>query len=85
VKAKPTAYSMPLAAGRWVAARARLRPRAFTLLEVILAMGLLMIVVGGVYGIANGAIGLGRAMSDSRVHETRVMNLVSAWRDFWAG
>jgi hypothetical protein len=59
--------------------------QAFTLLEVILAMALLMIVIGGVYGIANGAIGLGKAMADTRIHESRVMNFVSAWREYLEG
>jgi prepilin-type N-terminal cleavage/methylation domain-containing protein len=60
-------------------------PHAFTLLEVILAMGLLSIVIGGVYGIANGAITLGKAMTDSRIHESRVMNFTAAWREYLEG
>jgi hypothetical protein len=54
----------------------------FTLIEVIAAMALMMFVVGGVYGIANGAMELGKSMSDNRIHETRITNFVSSWRDY---
>jgi prepilin-type N-terminal cleavage/methylation domain-containing protein len=56
--------------------------RGFTLIEVIAAMALMTFVIGGVYGIANGAMELGKSMSDNRVHETRITNFVTAWRDY---
>lgn len=56
--------------------------RGFTLIEVIAAMALMTFVIGGVYGIANGAMELGRSMSENRVHETRITNFVTAWRDY---
>ena len=58
------------------------RARGFTLIEVIVGMALLVIVIGGVYGVANGALSLGKAMSDRRLQETRIMNFVSAWREY---
>ncbi len=61
-------------AGRWA--------RGFTLIEIIVAMALLIIVIGGVYGVANGALSVGKAMADRRVQETRIMNFVSAWREY---
>lgn len=54
----------------------------FTLIEVIVAMALITVVIGGVYGIANGAMELGKSMADSRIHETRITNFVSAWREY---
>lgn len=54
----------------------------FTLIEVIAGMALMMTVIGGVYGIASGALGLGKSMASSRVHEARLMNFVSAWREY---
>ena len=61
-------------AGRWA--------RGFTLLEVIVGMALLIIVIGGIYGVANGAITLGKAMADRRIQETRITNFISAWREY---
>ena len=55
---------------------------AFTLLEVIIALALIAIVVGGVYSVANATIGLGKSMSEARVGETRVTNFVSQWREY---
>ena len=54
----------------------------FTLIEVIAAMALMTFVIGGVYGIANGAMELGRSMSENRIHETRITNFVTAWREY---
>ena len=45
-------------------------------------MALICFVVGGVYGVANGALAVGKAMSDRRLHETRISNFVSAWREY---
>jgi hypothetical protein len=45
-------------------------------------MALITFVIGGVYGIAHGAMELGKSMADSRVHETRVTNFVTAWREY---
>ncbi len=55
---------------------------AFTLLEVILAMALIGLLLGGVYGIANGTMQLGKSMSDARIAETRISNFVTQWRDY---
>jgi hypothetical protein len=55
---------------------------AFTLIEVIVAMAIMMTVIGGVYGIANGALQLGKVMSDARIHDTRITNFVTAWREY---
>lgn len=54
----------------------------FTLIEIIAAMAILMTVIGGVYGVAHGAMNLGKAMSETRLHETRIMNFVTAWREY---
>ena len=62
--------------------RTRRAQHGFTLIEVIAAMALITFVIGGVYGIANGAMELGKSMSDSRIHETRVTNFVTAWREY---
>ena len=45
-------------------------------------MAILMTVIGGVYGIANGAISLGKTMSETRIHEARLMNFVTTWREY---
>jgi prepilin-type N-terminal cleavage/methylation domain-containing protein len=54
----------------------------FTLIEVILAMGLIGLLLGGVYSIANGALQLGTSMNKSRITETRLTNFTTAWRDY---
>jgi prepilin-type N-terminal cleavage/methylation domain-containing protein len=54
----------------------------FTLIEIIAAMAIMMTVIGGVYGVANGALSLGKTMSETRIHETRLMNFVSTWREY---
>lgn len=54
----------------------------FTLIEVLFAMALLMMIIGGVYGIADGAIRLGISMNHARVSETRLTNFTTAWRDY---
>lgn len=56
--------------------------QAFTLLEVILAMALIGMILGGVYGVGNGTMQLGKSMSDARVAETRISNFVNQWRDY---
>ncbi|MDB6072895.1 MAG: Prepilin-type N-terminal cleavage/methylation protein [Verrucomicrobiaceae bacterium] len=68
----PTARTSDV--GRW--------ERGFTLIEIIVGMALLVIVIGGVYGVANGALAVGKAMTDRRLFETRIMNFVSAWREY---
>ncbi len=60
----------------------KLQRGGFTLIEVIAAMALMTFVIGGVYGIANGAMELGRSMSENRIHETRITNFVTAWREY---
>jgi prepilin-type N-terminal cleavage/methylation domain-containing protein len=55
---------------------------AFTLLEVVLAMALSGLILGGVYGVANGTMQLGKSMSEARVAETRITNFVNQWRDY---
>ena len=52
------------------------------MIEIIVGMALLIIVIGGVYGVANGALAVGKAMSDRRLFETRIMNFVSSWREY---
>ncbi len=58
------------------------RAAGFTLLEVIAAMALITLLIGGVYGIADGAIRLGTSMSRARLSETRLVNFTNAWRDY---
>jgi prepilin-type N-terminal cleavage/methylation domain-containing protein len=55
---------------------------AFTLLEVILAMALIGLILGGVYGVANATLQLGKSMNEARVAETRITNFVNQWRDY---
>lgn len=45
-------------------------------------MGLIGLLLGGVYGVANGTMQLGKSMSDARVAETRITNFVNQWRDY---
>ncbi|MBV6498267.1 MAG: hypothetical protein CJBNEKGG_00486 [Prosthecobacter sp.] len=59
-----------------------LRRHGFTLIEVILAMGLIGLLIGGVYSIANGALQLGTSMNNARVAETRLTHFTAAWRDY---
>ncbi len=54
----------------------------FTLLEVILAMALIGMILGGVYGVANATMQLGKSMSDARVAESRITNFLTQWRDY---
>lgn len=58
------------------------RTAGFTLIEVLLAMGLIGVVIGGAYSIASGAVQLGSSLARSRIHETRLTNFTSAWRDY---
>ncbi len=55
---------------------------AFTLLEVVMAMALIGFILSAVYGVANGAMQLGKSMSSARVAETRISNFVTQWRDY---
>lgn len=54
----------------------------FTLLEVIAALALITLIIGGVYGVADGALKLGTSMNKSRIAEIRVSNFVNQWRDY---
>ncbi len=54
----------------------------FTLLEVIAALALISLVIGGVYGVADGAIKLSTSMNVARIGEMRVSNFTHQWRDF---
>ena len=65
------------------AERRRAGSGGFTLLEVLAAMALITMVIGGVYGISASAVELGRSMSEARIVETRVTNFVSVWRDYF--
>ena len=56
------------------------RSNGFTLLEVIMAMGLIMFLIGGVYGIADGTLKLSTSMSRSRIRESRLTNFTNQWR-----
>lgn len=56
--------------------------RGFTLLEVIAALALITLIIGGVYGLADGALKLGASMSRARLMEQRVDAFVSQWRDW---
>jgi prepilin-type N-terminal cleavage/methylation domain-containing protein len=59
------------------------RPAAgFTLLEVIAALALISLVIGGVYGVADGALKLSTSMNRARIGEIRVSNFVHQWRDY---
>lgn len=51
------------------------RRRAFTLLETLLALSLLISLMAGVYGIAAGCFDLARASSERRLEEMRVTHL----------
>ncbi|MCA1963296.1 MAG: prepilin-type N-terminal cleavage/methylation domain-containing protein [Prosthecobacter sp.] len=57
-------------------------PSGFTLIEVILAMGLIGLLIGGVYSIANGALQLGLSMNQARLSETRLTHFTTAWRSY---
>lgn len=63
-------------------AAARRVNAGFTLLEVIAALALITLVIGGVYGVAEGALKLGTSMSRARTAEMRVSNFVHQWRDW---
>ena len=54
--------------------------RAFTLIEVIAAMAMIMLLVGGIYSIANGALQLSRNSAEARLADLRVCNLIELWR-----
>ena len=56
--------------------------RGFTLLEVIAALALISLIIGGVYGVADGALKLSTSMSQARTAELRVSNFVHQWRDW---
>jgi prepilin-type N-terminal cleavage/methylation domain-containing protein len=52
----------------------------FTLLEVIAAMGLIVFLIGGVYGIAEATLRLSTSMSLSRTTQARLTNFTNQWR-----
>lgn len=47
-----------------------------------MALGLITLVLGGVYGIADGSLRLGASMSKARLMETRVSHFTMTWRDY---
>lgn len=59
------------------------RAAAFTLLEVLLSLALVGLVLSGVFGVADGAMQLGKSMGQARVAETRISNFVMQWRDYF--
>jgi len=62
---------------------ARSNTSGFTLIEVLLSLVLVGLVLSGVFGVADGAMQLGKSMSTARVSETRISNFVSQWRDYF--
>ena len=64
------------------AAPSRAARGGFTLLEVIVGMALITLVIGGVYGIANGALQLGTTMREARIKENRITRFTAQWRDY---
>lgn len=58
------------------------RAGGFTLLEVIAAMALIGLIVGGVYSVGAATVKLGASMNASRIFETRITNFVTAWREY---
>ncbi|NNE92283.1 MAG: prepilin-type N-terminal cleavage/methylation domain-containing protein [Verrucomicrobiales bacterium] len=46
----------------------------FTLLEVVAGLAIVGLLLGGVYGVANGALQLGKQSGDSRKQEVRATN-----------
>ena len=57
---------------------------AFSLLEVLVAMALIMMVIGGVFAIADGALSLGAAMNAASLREMRVAAFEDQLRTFLA-
>ena len=53
---------------------------AFTLIEVMAGMALLVCLIGSVYGIADGTLRLGTSLSTARVSDARVNHLFNQWR-----
>lgn len=62
---------------------ARSDASGFTLLETLLALVLVGLVLSGVFGVADGAMQLGKSMNAARVAETRISNFVMQWRDYF--
>jgi len=56
------------------------KQRGFTLIEVIAGLALVMLLIGGIYSIAGGALELSRASGEARLADLRVSNLVELWR-----
>ena len=52
----------------------------FTLLEVIMGLALISLLFGGIYGIANASVDLGRSVSDNRLKEMRASGMVNLLR-----
>lgn len=67
---------------RSLRARHQAPQQGFTLLEVIAALALITLIIGGVYGVADGALKLGTSMNRARTVELRVSNFVHQWRDW---
>ena len=53
----------------------------FTLLEVIMGVALISLLFGGIYGIANASVDLGRSVSENRLKEMRASGLVNLLRE----
>ena len=58
--------------------------KGFSLLEVLIAMALVMLVMSGIFSIANGALSLGSAMSAASLREMRIANFENQFRYFLA-
>lgn len=75
-------FTHPPALSRAQVRHLRSHNSGFTLIEVLLAMGLIGMIIGGIYSLANGAIQLGTSMNQARISETRLTNFTTAWRDY---
>ena len=52
-------------------------------MELLLSLALVGLILSGVFGVAQGAMQLGKSMHSARVAETRISNFVTAWRDYF--
>ena len=57
------------------------RVNGFTLIEVVMGLALITLLFGGIYGIANASIDLGKNVSDNRLRELRASGLINLFRD----